>query len=274
MGADTKIEWAHHTFNPWIGCTRLSPACDHCYAADWAERFNQAHLWQGERRRTTAENWRKPLVWDGQAALAGERHRVFCASLADVFDNQVEPAWRADLFELIERTPNLDWMLLTKRPQNAEAMIRAAIGVEPDYVGWPWRHAWLGTTIEDRKRLINLTHLRGVPAAVRFLSIEPLLEDLGELDLAGIHLVIVGGESGPNARPMNPEWVRSILRQCLAQGVAFFFEQWGEWVSVSEVEGEGEHYSFPDGRTVRRVGKVKAGRTLDGRLWNEMPRAA
>lgn len=274
MGADTKIEWAHHTYNPWIGCERLSPACDNCYAADWAKRYGQEHLWQGNRRETGIQTRNAPMKWNREALEAGERRRVFCGSLMDVFDNQVPSEWRADLFDKIEATPALDWMLLTKRPQNAERMIRGAIGLEPEYVGWPWHNVWLGTTIEDRKRLMNLEHLRAVPAAVRFLSIEPLLEDLGALDLTGIDLVIVGGESGPNARPMNPEWVRSILRQCLEQGVAFFFKQWGEWVSVSEVEGEGEHYRFADGRTVRRVGKAKAGRHLDGRLWNEMPRAA
>lgn len=273
MGADTKIEWAHHTYNPWIGCTRISPACDHCYAADWAKRYGEERLWQGERRRTSAGTRHQAFRWNREAAAAGERRRVFCGSLMDFADNQVPSRWRDDTWHAISMCPWLDWMLLSKRPQNYVRFLPTpAIGAPEWGDGWP--NVWLGTTIEDRKRLVNLEHLRAVPAAVRFLSIEPLLEDLGELDLTGIHLVIVGGESGPQARPMNPEWARSILRQCLAQGVAFFFKQWGEWVSVSEVEGPGEHFSFPDGRTVRRVGKRAAGRLLDGREYNDMPRAA
>jgi len=115
MGAGTRIEWAHHTHNPWIGCERLSPACDHCYAADWAQRYGQAHLWQGQRRRTSEQARRQPYKWNAAAAKAGVRQRVFCASLADVFDNQVPPEWRAELFNDIEKTTHLDWMLLTKR---------------------------------------------------------------------------------------------------------------------------------------------------------------
>ena len=297
MAENSKIEWCHHTFNPWVGCTRLSPACDHCYAEGWAKRTGQTHLWKGERRRTSASNWRQPLKWNRTAAKAGERPRVFCASLADVFDNQVPEIWRSDLFGLIEDTPALDWMLLTKRPQNILKMI------------WPkWDkglpgNIWLGTTVEDRERLRNVEHLRAVPASVRFLSIEPLLEDLGEIDLTGIHLVIVGGESGSGARPMNPAWVRSIQSQCVAAGVAFFFKQWGDWADASTARivqhgpvmgrkgdvADWMHRSvtFEDGRSSRlrahsftphatdlvfRVGKKAAGRSLDGRAHDAMPR--
>src|SRR5262245_18137233 len=128
MGADSKIEWCHHTFNAFVGCTKVSPACDHCYAEAWAKRAGHPELWAGERRRTSAENWKQPLKWDKAAARTGERHRVFCASLADVFDNQVPDVWRTDLWKLIDLTPNLDWLLLTKRPQNIAKML-------PD--GWP-----------------------------------------------------------------------------------------------------------------------------------------
>ncbi|GEP09881.1 phage Gp37/Gp68 family protein [Methylobacterium gnaphalii] len=288
MAENTKIEWAHHTFNPWTGCTRISPACDNCYAADWAKRTGQPHLWEGSRRRTSEENWRKPLKWNRSAAAAGIRYRVFCASLADVFDNQAKEVWRSDLFELIEATPSLDWMLLTKRPQNIAKMV------------WPrWdaglpSNVWLGATVEDRKRLANIDHLRAVPAAVRFLSIEPLLEDLGEIDLTGIHLVIVGGESGPNARPMHPHWARSIREQCVAAGVPFFFKQWGDWLdeglataqhcaptdSMFDVYGRptGPRWYFYDpddrlGGAMIRIGKKAAGRLLDGVEHNGMPEA-
>ena len=227
MGEATGIEWCHHTFNPWIGCTRLSPACDHCYAEAYARRTGQEHLWQGERRRTSASNWRQPIRWNRAAAEAGERGRVFCASLADVFDNQANEAWRIDLWEMIDETQHLDWMLLTKRPQNIRRMLPKAPYIPLRFAPWRsgWPNVWLGTTVEDRERLKNVDHLRAVPARIRFLSIEPLLEDLGTIDLTGIHLVIVGGESGPGARPMHPDWVRSIRDQCGAAGVAFFMKQ-------------------------------------------------
>lgn len=272
MGADTKIEWARHTYNPWIGCTRLSPACDFCYAADWAKRYGQAHLWQGERRQTSAETRHRPLRWNREAIAAGERHRVFCGSLMDIADNQVPSRWRDDAWHIIDQCRALDWLLLSKRPQNYAKMLPTpAIGA-PEW-GEGWSHVWLGTTIEDRKRLVNADHLRAVPAAVRFLSVEPLLEDLGEIDLTGIHLVIVGGESGPNARPMHPDWVRSILRQCQTAGVAFFFKQWGEWWPDGQAPqrlAEFGPISDPEERLVK-LGKKAAGRLLDGVEHNAMP---
>ncbi len=226
MAANTKIEWAHHTFNPWVGCTAVSPACDHCYAENWAKRTGQAHLWKGDRRRTSETNWRQPLKWNRQAEVDGTRCRVFCASLADVFDNQVSQIWRSDLFALIEDTPHLDWLLLTKRPQNIQKMI------------WPkWdarlpRNIWLGTTAENQQEANRrIPHLLETPAAVRFISAEPLLGAIEfEPWLDRIDWIIVGGESGPGARPMHPDWARSIRDQCAAAGTAFFFKQWGAWV--------------------------------------------
>ncbi|MCJ2015230.1 phage Gp37/Gp68 family protein [Methylobacterium sp. J-076] len=281
MAKNSKIEWTHHTFNPWVGCTRISPACDHCYAEGWAKRTGQSHLWAGERRRTSVSNWQQPVKWDRAAAAAGERHRVFCASLADVFDNQVPARWRDDLWHRISQTPNLDWMLLTKRPQNIAKMLPTPeIGAAAWGAGWP--NVWLGTTIEDRERLRNLDHLRTVPAAIRFLSIEPLLEGLGAIDLTGIHLVIVGGESGPGARPMYPAWVRSIREQCAIQGVAFFFKQWGEWApgvlrtDWSVVANDGQLLVDDprlDLQQISRVGKKAAGRLLDGVEHNGFPEA-
>lgn len=234
MAENSKIEWTHHTMNFWLGCTALSPACDHCYAEGWAKRTGNAALWQGERRRTSAALWRQPAKWDAACAVANIRQRVFTNSLADFFDNQVPAEWRHDAWAVIAGARHLDWMVLTKRPENIAKMLpvmdSSAPGYRPWNERWPWRNVWLGTTIEDRARLHRLDKLRAVPAAVRFLSIEPLLEDLGELDLSGIHLVIVGGESGPGARPLNPDWVRSLRDQCAAQGVTFFFKQWGEWL--------------------------------------------
>jgi protein gp37 len=153
MAEYTKIERTHHTFNPWLGCTKVSPGCDRCYAESWARRTGQRRLWEGERRRTTEQNWREPLRWNARGERDGRRHRVFCASLADVFDNQVPDEWRADLWKLIAATPALDWLLLTKRPQNIARMLPA------DWSGW--RHVWLGATAENQHELDRrLAHCR------------------------------------------------------------------------------------------------------------------
>ena len=186
MSENTKIEWADHTFNPWVGCTKVSPDCDHCYAEGWAKRSGMVQ-WgtHADRRRTSEANWRLPIKWNAQAGRLGVRYRVFCASLADVFDNEVPDKWRADLFELIEATPHLDWLLLTKRIGNVRPMMaevahrlfwmdRLDTGALPPNV-------WLGATIcnqEEADR--DIPKLLAVPAAKRFLSMEPLL---GEVDL-------------------------------------------------------------------------------------------
>ena len=232
MAENSKIEWTDHTFNPWVGCTKVSPACDHCYAEGWAKRTGQAGLWSGERRRTSTANWKQPIKWDTAAAVEGVRRKVFCASLADVFDNQAEPEWRADLWRLIEVTPNLDWLLLTKRPQNIAKMLPANWGD-----GYP--NVWLGTTVENQEEAERrIPHLLANPAQVHFLSCEPLL---GPLDLKGwiyagweggirnarparhIKWVIAGGESGPGARELDPEWPESLLDQCQRSGASAFF---------------------------------------------------
>lgn len=258
MAESTNIEWCDHTHNPWIGCTKVSPACDHCYA----ETQNDFRKWNKDgwgphapRKRTSVANWRKPLQWDKQAAADGVRRRVFCASLADVFDNHksISEEWRADLWELIAETQNLDWLLLTKRPQN----IKRFLPSEWDGGSWggPWPNVWLGTTVENQEEADRrIPHLLSVPAKVHFLSCEPLL---GEVDLTNIRLpngdflnamtgeihdpqtgcvvreidpldwVICGGESGPNARPMHADWARSLRDQCKASCVAFFMKQMG-----------------------------------------------
>ncbi|MBW6400025.1 phage Gp37/Gp68 family protein [Roseomonas sp. HJA6] len=303
MGADTSIEWTVHSFNPWSGCQAVSPACDHCYAEAQAKR--QPKTWGGwgphaERKRTSESYWRQPLKWNSEARKAGTRPRVFCASMADVFDNAVPAEWRADLWALIAETPHLDWLLLTKRPQNIRPMMIAArravlrADVAEDHVTWPWPNVWLGTTVENQAEADRrIPHLLAVPAAKRFLSCEPLL---GPVDLQackawrdcnipeyggpghefvsvlhGLDWIIAGGESGPHARPSHPDWFRSLRDQCQAARVPYFHKQNGEWVSVSEVEGAGPHHHFPDGATVRRVGKKAAGASLDGREWREVP---
>lgn len=187
--AETDIEWADFTFNPWAGCTKISPGCDHCYAEAWARRSGLVEWGDHPRHRTSEYYWKEPLKWNRRAG--GTRPRVFCASLADVFDNQVHPVWRADLFSLIDRTPNLDWLLLTKRPQNIASLITGS---------WPKPNVWLGVTAENQEEADRrLPILKSIPAVVRFVSAEPLLGPIRS-GFEGIDWVIVGGESGPGAR--------------------------------------------------------------------------
>lgn len=226
MAEKSNIAWCDSTFNPVIGCTEVSPACDNCYARTFVSgRMGKPELWKGERYRTSAANWRKPLAWDRKAAKLGVRYRVFCASLADVFDNQWLPEWRADLWTLIRATPNLDWLLLTKRPQNIRKMLPADWGE-----GWP--NVWLGTTVENQAEADRrIHHLLAVPAVVHFLSCEPLLEyvDLAifwrKYELNANRWIICGGESGSKFRQMDPKWARSVRDRCKASGVAFFMKQ-------------------------------------------------
>lgn len=439
MGENTAIEWADHTFNAWIGCTKVSPGCANCYAEARSARWGDVEWGPGkERRRTSAANWRKPLSWDRAAARDGVRPRVFCASLSDWLDPEVPAEWLADLLGLIADTLHLDWLLLTKRPElwreRLEDVVRATRVLEaagapcPTPLAGAWldggvpANVWVGTTVEDQRRADErIPQLVEIPARVRFLSCEPLLGAVGltrylrplapvpleetpetweawnERDLwpewvpekwrrkiesfhceswgrgpkgwirdhaeqnvapfgaimcdpkplgakaddppvvgrfvhtwnnMGIlvqedgtarvtstpraHLfdpgpasssyqaaqwVICGGESGASARPMHPEWARSLRDQCVEAGVAFHFKQWGAW----EPFGQGPKLNGPppvasdvewlyeDGRRikagvcaelpvgalpcgVRRVGKGKAGRELDGRTWDEVPR--
>lgn len=225
MAENSKIEWTDHTFNPWVGCEKISPACDHCYAEGWAKRTGQAALWSGQRRRTAPANWRQPLKWDAEAERSGVRRKVFCASLADVFDNQVPAEWRRDLFELIRLTPFLDWLLLTKRPQNIEKMVKCddVLGKLPDNV-------WLGSTAENHDELQRRRgHLLNVAASIHFLSCEPLLSKLWlpaqDTYWHPLDWVICGGESGGNARMMDPAWARHLRDECKELGVAFFMKQ-------------------------------------------------
>ena len=253
MGENSNIEWTDHTFNPWVGCTKISPACDNCYAEGWAKRSGLV-TWGGPRRRTSPANWSKPGKWQAAARESGVRARVFCASLADVFDNEVPHAWRTDLFRVIHATPNLDWLLLTKRIGN----VPSALTVLGDDALPP--NVWLGITVcnqEEADR--DIPKLLRVPAAVRFLSCEPLIshilldpdwlcseyfthsegcdDDLCALngdyhscvgkviEQPSLDWVIVGGESGHRARPMEADWAEKIRVDCQDAGVAFFMKQ-------------------------------------------------
>jgi protein gp37 len=224
MGEVTKIEWADHTFNPVIGCTKVSAGCDRCYAEALMDVRWGKVKWgpHGERVRTSPENWLKPLRWDKAAGKAGVRPRVLCASLADVFDNQWPEGVRADLFDLIVKCQNLDWLPLTKRPENIEKMLKA-INVE-----MPLPNVWLGTTAEDQE---NFDHrwpiLQRIPAAKRFISYEPAIGPLRLLtrDTTGLDWVICGGESGHGYRGMEMQWEYDIRRDCELKGISYFFKQ-------------------------------------------------
>jgi len=332
--AESTISWTRYTFNPWLGCAEVSPACAGCYARVMVQdRFHRA-VWGGPgkgvgtRARTSADYWRQPRRWNFDAELSylawkavpegppPQRPFVFCASLADVFDNQVPVDWRADLFRLIRETPWLIWLLLTKRPQNIPYMVEQAGGLP--------RNVALGTTVEDMPRaVLNLptlcTDARSLNPAFIFASLEPLLEEVNlrripvkkvaphgvgydhlEFDALtgtwapgkpprgkgyvpsprlprrawGLDLCITGGETDQGqhkARPTLPDAFRRVRDDCLAVGTTYHHKQNGEWVSVSEVEGKGEIFTFPDGANVRRVGKAKSGRTLDGVIYDALP---
>ena len=251
MAENSGIEWTDHTFNPWIGCTKVSAACDHCYAEAWDARGLQGKesRWGPHANRTRTKTWGNPIKWNKQAAAQGVRFRVFCASLADVFDKHksILPEWRADLWRMIAATPHLDWLMLTKRPQNIAKMLPA---------DWDngYANVWLGATVESQKEADRLAHLTAVPARVHFLSMEPLLShvDLSE-HIHGLEWVITGGENGTHFRPVDPNWFRGLRDQCAAADVPFLFKQW---------EGRGQK-------------EIKAkGRELDGVVHDGYPGAS
>jgi protein gp37 len=283
MGKETKIEWTHHTFNPWWGCVKVSAACDNCYAETWAKRLGES-VWGPEsgRRFFSDAHWREPLKWNAEAKSQGTRQRVFCASMADVFENRKDliPS-RVRLLKLIEDTPHLDWLLLTKRIHLVKKQL-------PKGYVFP-SNVWLGATVENQaaagKRIKYLLEFQ--TPAVRFLSCEPLL---GPLDLreflqrgtqgTRIDWVIAGGESGHGSRPMEPQWPDDLRRQCTAARVPFHFKQWGHW-APAELAGDSvtrktvirivQH----GGSEVKlaAVGKGKSGRLLGGKHWDQFPKA-
>jgi protein gp37 len=242
MSKGSPIEWTDHTFNPWWGCTKVSIGCQNCYAQTLARRFGYK-LWgvDVERRLFGDKHWQEPLKWNKQAKESGERARVFCASMADVFEDFPSlDAERNKLWNLIGETPWLNWQLLTKRPENVLSMA-------PWSQEWP-ENVWVGVSVEDQttaNRRVPI--LKAIPAPIRFLSCEPLIGPVDTLDLEGIHWVIAGGESGRGYRLIEEEWVRKLRDNCVQSGVAFFFKQWGGTTSKSK------------------------GRTLDNEEWGEFP---
>lgn len=241
MADSTAIEWTDATWNPVTGCTKISPGCDHCYAERFSERFRGTpnHPFEtGFDLTLRPERIDQPLRWR-------QPRMIFVNSMSDLFHKEVPREFIARVFDTMERADWHTFQVLTKRSSLMRDFLHKRYGT-----GRGPLHMWFGVSVEDAARKSRIRHLREAPAGVRFLSVEPLLGPMGTLDLTGIDWVIVGGESGPGARPMNSEWVREVRDQCLASGVAFFFKQWGGLRPKS------------------------GGREIDGREWSEFPNAA
>jgi protein gp37 len=239
LSLNTKIEWTDATWNPIRGCTKISPGCTHCYAETFAERFRGVpdHPYeQGFDLRLMPAKLAEPLGWT-------KSKMVFVNSMSDLFHEDVPDDYIEQVCRVMERADWHTYQVLTKRSERMRDLLLTRL----DFVS-RLPHVWFGVSVENRKHgLPRVEHLRAAPAGLRMLSVEPLLEDLGDVDLTGIGWVILGGESGHGARPMEPDWVRSMRDQCQAAGVPFFFKQWGG------------------------VRKTKAGRTLDGRTHDDVP---
>lgn len=311
MAEKTEISWTDATFNIAWGCQKVSPACEHCYAETWARRYGVGWGPKAERRTFGEKHWQEPLKWNRKAEREGRRLRVFCSSMCDVFeDHETVAGELVKLWPLIRSTPNLDWLLLTKRAERIKECL-------PDDWGAGYLNVWLGVTAENQEWADKrIPHLLNVPAAVRFVSCEPLL---GRLDLRHLRYrvcaddspiqpvggcvedydalkgeaiigrvgyncgrlswVIVGGESGPHARPMNPAWARSLRDQCVAAGVAFHFKQWGcllpygqGKIPIGSLVNPSRNRIQAHDHVFTRMDKHEAGRLLDGREWNDLPR--
>ena len=333
MGANSKIEWCDHTFNGWIGCTKVSTsasgggACDNCYAErDFDHRRHFVNWGVGETRHKT-KTWGDPIRWNAKAAAFFAEHghypRVFAMSLADVFDNEVPDEWHAEFNAIVAATPNLRWMLTTKRLANIPKMTPDGFFRDNPHAGVIVSICNQPEASRDVPRLLDLKLSLGISWVG--LSIEPMLGpiDLRRLDSGystntdaldcipdfGIDWVICGGESGPKARPLHADWARGLCDQCAAADIAFFFKQWGQWIDadhwldliesgpakilyegklwrperplnfvdaaiVAEITGgwKVEHHEF-SGHTMICIGKRRAGRLLDGREWNGVPKS-
>ena len=242
MSANSKIEWTDATWNPTRGCTKISPGCQHCYAETWAERFRgvKGHPYEfGFDLRLVPHLLLEPFRW-------ATAKMVFVNSMSDLFHDDIPDEYIVEVGRVMEVANWHTYQVLTKRADRMSDLLRSKLSFAARLP-----HVWWGVSVENRKHgLPRIDALRKAPAVVRFLSCEPLLEDLGAIDLSEIHWVIAGGESGPGARPMDISWVRSLRDQCMEQRVAFFFKQWGG------------------------VRKSETGRELEGRTWDDFPRRA
>ena len=302
MGEKSKIAWTDHTFNPWWGCQKISPGCQNCYAETMANRFDRVGdgLWGPNSWRKTfgEDHWREPLKWNRRAKREGKIRRVLSGSMCDVFEDRLGlDREREKLWKLIEETPDLIWMLLTKRPENIDRML-PVWWLNPAYKDQKPDNIWMGITAENQDELEErwpVLMITGMSWGINklFISSEPLLgplyledklEDMWEGEdfiVRKIDWVIVGGETGNNARPMNPSWVRSIQKQCKEAGVPFFFKGWGEWGPMDAVREEvwpERHeivlppaFKFEDGMEVFKWGRENLVNRLDGKTWEDYP---
>lgn len=266
MTTNSKIEWTHHTFNPWVGCTKVSPACDHCYAEADVTKKKFAEWGPNAPRRMTTSVWKDPPKWNRQAQKLGVRYRVFCGSWCDVFEARKDTldALRR-LFDLVEATPSLDWLLLTKRPHNVMKLV-------PD----AWRdgfpdNVWIGSTVENQEWATRrVEHLIHIPAKYRFVSVEPMFSSIDLRPYLGqgegkINWVINGGESGigPDVVPLlrgsdeTIAWYRDLRDQCVEADVPYFFKQWGNFKA--------------NGEQLVKLRSPNSDKTLDGRTWQQFP---
>ncbi len=261
MAENSKIEWTDHTFNPWLGCTKVSPGCVNCYAEHSTPvRVFGVEWGKGKKRMPTSDaNWKKPLAWNRKAEKEGTRYRVFCASLSDWLDNEVPIDWLAELLTLIFETPHLDWQLLTKRPQNFRSRLKAIAdgrvgGFSASFNSREWYegrwippNVWVGTTVENQEAAdVRIPQLELIPAHTRFLSCEPLIQkvDLHLEIFTKISWVIIGGESGVNARVCDASWMRSLVRQCSDYSVPAFLKQMGS--NFNDGDFPERNYRFSD----------------------------
>jgi protein gp37 len=312
MGKKSKIGWTQGTFNGWRGCAKVSPGCANCYAEreDSVRHYTTQGWGVGSPRElATNDYWDKPIQWDREAGAARTRMKVFTASLSDVFDLEVPIEWLARLLELIRVTPNIDWLVLTKRIEHCISRLESAASHQPassalrDWIegwlsGWPPANLWMGTSVEDQKRMDDrIFHLLTLPAARRWLSLEPLIgpvtvsEFLGSSPLnpwlkgARIDWLVVGGESGPLARPLNPAWVDTLVAEARLHKTPLFFKQWGEFAPPDAIDGFDESQFLESGgemilvpgqdaveQKMFRVGTVRAGMKVRGQVLNEFPK--
>lgn len=235
MGLDTAIAWTDHTFNLAWGCVKVSPGCANCYADTLSDKRGYDVWGPNRERRTFGDTyWNQPRLWNRSAIAHGVQRRVFCSSMTDVMlDDPVLDRERRKLWPLIRETPALDWLLLTKRPENYRRFL-------PDDWGDGYANVWLGTSIESNDYADRADELRAVPARLRFISYEPALGPLDKLNLAGLDWVIYGGESGPGYRQHDPQWARDIRARCEAAGVVFFFKQAPAYRTEQIIELDGE----------------------------------
>lgn len=254
--AETQIEWTDATWNPVAGCSIITAGCTHCYAMEMAKRLEAMGIekYAGLTRKTGKRTVWNGVVREDRNALAiphswRKPRKIFVNSMSDLFHERVSDAFILDVWQVMRETSHHNYQILTKRPERMAELVASKIGeVLPN--------VWLGTSIEDASVVDRISHLRAAPAAIRFISFEPLIGSVGTVDLQGVHWAIVGGESGKSARPIREEWIDEIYVQCLSASIAFFFKQWGTW-----------------GKDNKKRSKKANGREYRGRAWDEMPAA-